>query len=75
MAGGWDATQKYLTVVPTALALAASVASGYAPRFLAVNIPVWVVVVSGKFPSMYRVRLFGINSTPGIDDGEDDKTK
>jgi len=41
---------------------------------MAINIPIWVVVVSGKFPAMYRVRIFGINSTPGIDD-EDDKTK
>ena len=56
---------KYLTLVPTVLLLVALVANNYSQHALAVNVPVWVVVVSGKMPSMYRVRLFGINSTPG----------
>jgi hypothetical protein len=26
------------------------------------------ICVVGKFPQMHRVRIFGINSTPGIDE-------
>lgn len=32
------------------------------------NVPVWLLVALAKAPYMYRVRLFGINSTPVIDD-------
>mmetsp|Transcript_67544 Transcript_67544/g.152859 ORF Transcript_67544/g.152859 Transcript_67544/m.152859 type:complete len:174 (+) Transcript_67544:187-708(+) len=75
--GDWDATKKYLTLVPTLLLLATLVASDYDSKGMALNIPVWAVLVVGKLPAMYRVRIFGINSTPGIDDEDDetDKTK
>jgi hypothetical protein len=40
--GDWDATKKFLTLVPTFLLLATLLASNYSPQFMAVNIPIWV---------------------------------
>lgn len=40
-------------------------------KYLAINAPVYVIVgILPKIPEMHRVRLFGINSTIGIDDDQ-----
>ena len=44
-------------------------ASNYDYQYLAINAPVYIVLgILPKIPEMHRVRLFGINSTIGIDD-------
>ena len=49
--------------------LAASYVSNYDFKYLAINAPVYVILgILPKIPEMHRVRLFGINSTIGIDD-------
>lgn len=46
--------------------------SNYDFKYLAVNAPVYVILgILPKIPEMHRVRLFGINSTIGIDDGDE----
>lgn len=48
---------------------AASQYTNYNLKYLAVNVPVYILLgILPKIPSMHRVRLLGINSTPGIDD-------
>lgn len=46
--------------------------SDYDFKYLAINAPVYVILgILPKIPEMHRVRLFGINSTIGIDDGDE----
>ena len=66
-------TKKYLTLVPTVLLLLTLVYSDYEPAYLAWNMPIWLFIIFPKVPMMHRVRILGINSTPGIDD--DKKTE
>lgn len=52
--------------------LAASYVSNYDFKYLAINAPVYVILgILPKIPEMHRVRLFGINSTIGIDDADE----
>jgi hypothetical protein len=39
----------------------------YSPNYVVVNLVVFLICIIAKFPAMHRVRIFGINSTPGID--------
>mmetsp|Transcript_7459 Transcript_7459/g.7684 ORF Transcript_7459/g.7684 Transcript_7459/m.7684 type:complete len:86 (-) Transcript_7459:360-617(-) len=39
----------------------------YQPIYLVVNIGMFVLLIIPKIPQMHHVRIFGINSTPGID--------
>ena len=55
-------------LVPTTLLLVTLLTSNYDQRVMLINIPIWLITVVAKFPFMERVRLFGINSTPGVDD-------
>jgi len=65
----WTSTKKVLMLVPTIIVLLASMATSYETTFLALNLPVWVVLsLVPKIPAMHRVRIFGINRTVGIDD-------
>ncbi|CAM9788081.1 unnamed protein product [Discosporangium mesarthrocarpum] len=45
-----------------------SVATDYDPTFLAINVPVCLILLVAKLPAMHRVRILSINATPGIDD-------
>ena len=49
--------------------------ANYESRAMYVNLPIWLVLCGAKVPAMYRVRLFGINSTPGIDDDVNDEDR
>ena len=61
--------KRFLTVIPTLLCYAACQASNYQPlSLLLVNGSMWAVCVVAKLPMMNGVRIFGINSTTGIDD-------
>ena len=73
--GDWVAVKRYLTLVPTVLLLATLMADGYTPKSMALHVPVYLSLVLAKLPMMYRVRLFGFNSTMGIDDENDTKRK
>lgn len=42
-------------------------AADYKPFYIVVNCGIFFILIIAKIPSMHRVRLFGINSTPGID--------
>jgi hypothetical protein len=42
-------------------------AAEYKPIFVVVNSAMFLVVIIAKIPEMHRVRLFGINATPGFD--------
>ena len=42
----------------------------YQQEYVLVNVTVWAVVMLPKMPFMNGVRLFGINRTIGIDDGD-----
>ena len=72
----WTKTKKVFFLVPTALLFAASYITDYSFEHLTYNAPVYIILaILPKIPEMHRVRLFGINSTVGIDDnpqGEDD---
>eukprot|EP00598_Pedospumella_elongata_P005312 CAMPEP_0184980686 /NCGR_PEP_ID=MMETSP1098-20130426/10611_1 /TAXON_ID=89044 /ORGANISM="Spumella elongata, Strain CCAP 955/1" /LENGTH=123 /DNA_ID=CAMNT_0027504159 /DNA_START=344 /DNA_END=715 /DNA_ORIENTATION=+ len=63
----WTATKKFLILVPTLLCLIACFTASYKPFYIVVNCGIMLICVIGKFPQMHRVRIFGINSTPGID--------
>jgi len=64
----WTPTKKFLMMVPTALFMAASVATDYDTKHLLINFPIWATLILAKLPELDRVRIFGINSTVGIDD-------
>ncbi len=63
----WTGNKKFLIVLPTVLLMLASVTTDYDVKHLMINIPVWVVLTLAKLPELHRVRIFGINSTVGID--------
>lgn len=71
----WTVTKKFLMLVPTLLLFITLVTSGYDQKVMIINIPIWFVTVVAKFPFMERVRLFGINSTLGVDDEVDSSKK
>ena len=70
--GAWSSTKRFCTMVPTVLCLIALVVSNYDPTHMWLNVPCWVTLVVAKLPFMNRVRLFGWNKTPGIDDEKED---
>ena len=60
--------RNLLLLVPTVLVLIASIATNYEVAFLPLNLMAWAVLcLFPKLPMMHGVRMFGINSTPGID--------
>ncbi|CCI49500.1 hypothetical protein ABG067_002380 [Albugo candida] len=64
----WSGTKKFLMVVPTMIFMLASVTTDYDTQHLMINFPIWFVLILAKLPEFHRVRIFGINSTVGIDD-------
>eukprot|EP01041_Mallomonas_annulata_P000317 gene317-576_t len=69
MDGGipWTRNKKFLMLIPTLLTWMACHAANYEPAYLLVNLSIFFVIIIAKIPSMHHVRIFGINSTPGID--------
>lgn len=63
----WTNMKKFFILVPTVLTLVACHYAGYEKVFVIVNISAFIICLIPKLPMMYRVRVFGINSTPGID--------
>ncbi len=65
----WTLIRKCLITIPTLLLLVTCYATDFAAYYLIVNCSIYaVLVLIPKTPWMHRVRFFGINSTPGIDD-------
>ncbi|DAZ94448.1 TPA: hypothetical protein N0F65_002766 [Lagenidium giganteum] len=64
----WTGNKKFLMIVPTVLFMLASVATDYDTRHLLINFPIWLTLILAKLPELHGVRIFGINSTVGIDD-------
>ena len=59
-------------VIPCLLCWIACHTADYEPRVSAVNVAIWTLIcLVPKLPFMNGVRLFGINRTAGIDDGDD----
>ena len=63
----WTNTKKFLILVPTILTWIACHEANYKPIYIVVNIGIFAILTIAKLPQMHRVRIFGINSTPGID--------
>ena len=55
------ANRKFLTIVPVVLFLLATHGTDYRRQPLGLNLIVLLVLVVAKFPSMHKVRIFGIN--------------
>ena len=63
----WTATKKFLMLVPTLLCWLACHLATYKPIYVVVNCGIFVISIIAKIPEMHRVRIFGINSSLGID--------
>ncbi|KAJ3293370.1 hypothetical protein HDU79_000406 [Rhizoclosmatium sp. JEL0117] len=59
--------KKYLTVIPILLFLISTHYSHYDVPTFGINFIALVIVLIPKFPSMHRVRIFGINQKPNTD--------
>jgi len=65
----WTLIRKCLITIPTLLLLVTCYATDFSAYYLIVNCSIYaVLVLIPKTPWMHRVRFFGINATPGIDD-------
>lgn len=64
----WTSTKKFLMLVPAVLTLIACYVADYEPFYIIINSAIFLISIIAKLPQMHRVRIFGINSTPGIDD-------
>lgn len=60
--------KRALTMVPTLLCYAACHFSNYDYDISVANVVLWSIHVFAKLPLMNGVRIFGINTTTGIDD-------
>ena len=63
----WTNTKKFLMLVPALVCWVACWAANYKPVPVVVNMGIFIICLIAKIPEMHRVRIFGINSTPGID--------
>ena len=54
-------------LIPTILTWLACHTANYEPVSVVVNCGMFLIQIIAKIPEMHRVRIFGINSTPGID--------
>jgi hypothetical protein len=63
----YTSTKKFLMLMPTLITWMACYIADYKPLYIIVNCGLGLILVIGKIPEMHRVRIFGINSTPGID--------
>jgi hypothetical protein len=63
----WTQTKKFLMLVPAVLTWIACYAADYHKFHVLVNGAIFLISIIAKLPQMHRVRILGINSTPGID--------
>lgn len=63
----WTSAKKFLMLVPTLLTWVACHVANYKAFYVFVNCGIFLICIIAKIPEMYRVRIFGINSTLGID--------
>ena len=63
----YTSTKKFLMLMPTLITWMACYIADYKPMYIVVNCGMFLILIIGKIPEMHRVRIFGINSTPGID--------
>jgi hypothetical protein len=68
--GATGSGRDVLVVVPTLLALASCYVANFESIYAIPNVILWAVVMLPKMPFMNGVRIFGINRTIGIDDGD-----
>ena len=61
-------SRKILIAAPTILALLCLNATNYQGAYLWVNVAAYLLSIIPKMPAMHGVRIFGINSTVGIND-------
>ena len=61
----WTATKKFLMLVPTLLTLAGCYFADYKSFYIVINSGIFLIAIIAKIPEMHRIRIFGINSTPG----------
>mmetsp|Transcript_14062 Transcript_14062/g.44361 ORF Transcript_14062/g.44361 Transcript_14062/m.44361 type:complete len:185 (-) Transcript_14062:39-593(-) len=64
----WTTSKKIFMLVPTIMMLLALNATNYDKQYMAVNLPFYALCIIPKLPLLHGVRIFGINSTVGIDD-------
>ncbi len=64
----YTSTKKMLMLIPALLCWVSCYTSNYRPTDCIVNLGLLLVCIIPKIPEMHRVRLFGLNSTAGIDD-------
>jgi len=67
---GMNASRTVLLVVPTVLCYLACHFGGYERNISSINFTVWIVCMVAKMEFMMGVRVWGINSTTGIDDDQ-----
>jgi hypothetical protein len=60
-------TKKFMMLMPTVLTWMACYAADYKPFYIVINVAIFFILIIAKLPEMHRVRILGINSTPGID--------
>eukprot|EP00894_Picocystis_sp_ML_P000395 jgi/Pico_ML_1/50912/g2030.t1 len=53
--------KKFFTAMPVVLFLLASHVTEYRQPMMSINFVLTVVLLIGKLPNMYKVRIFGIN--------------
>lgn len=63
----YTSSKKMLMLMPTFLTWLACHTASYEPMIVVVNAGMFLICIIAKIPEMHKVRLFGINSTPGID--------
>jgi hypothetical protein len=61
-------TKKFLMVIPAYICWMACHVSNYKPVVNIVNVGMFLLSIIPKVPEMHGVRIFGLNSTSGIDD-------
>jgi hypothetical protein len=64
----YTSMKKFLMVIPALLCWVACKTCNYKPVDCVVNVVMFLICVIPKVPEMHRVRIFGVNSTTGIDD-------
>lgn len=63
----WTSSKKFLMLIPTLITWMACHIANYQPFHVIINCGIFLICIIAKIPQMHQVRLFGINSTPGID--------
>jgi len=68
----WTKNKKLFAVTEAILCLIACFRSNYRPSYIVINCIVMFFCTVPKVPAMHRVRLFGVNTTVGIDDKKEE---